>query len=212
MRTSACCGWSRTACSMDCASITSTACSIPRPTCSRLQRRVAARRGGGHFYLVVEKILSAHESLREDWPIDGTTGYDFLNQVTRAAGRSGRRAGLQRMLRAVHRRAAQPFGEIVRLCKLHIMDNEMAGELNVLARDMARLARQNPRTADFTQNLLRRAIKELIACFPVYRTYMDGQGALDSRRSARLWAGHCRRRAATRPRSIRAYSAFSSRC
>ena len=44
------------------------------------------------------------------------------------------------------------------------------------AREMARLARQNPRTADFTQNLLRRAIKEVIACFPVYRTYLDASG------------------------------------
>ena len=59
------------------------------------------------------------------------------------------------------------------------MENEMASELNVLARDMARLARQNPRTADFTHNLLRRAIKELIACFPVYRTYLDSNGELD---------------------------------
>ena len=71
------------------------------------------------------------------------------------------------------------FAEIARLSKLHIMENEMASELNVLARDMARLARQNPRTADFTRNLLRRAIKELIACFPVYRTYIDSSGELD---------------------------------
>jgi (1->4)-alpha-D-glucan 1-alpha-D-glucosylmutase len=56
----------------------------------------------------------------------------------------------------------------------------MAGELNMLARDMARLARQNPRCADFTQNLLRRAIKQIIACFPVYRTYLDGNGELDA--------------------------------
>jgi (1->4)-alpha-D-glucan 1-alpha-D-glucosylmutase len=67
----------------------------------------------------------------------------------------------------------------VHLSKLQIMENEMASELNVLARDMARLARQNPRTADFTRNLLRRAIKELIACFPVYRTYIDDSGEMD---------------------------------
>ena len=42
----------------------------------------------------------------------------------------------------------------------------MASELNVLARDGARVARQNPRTADFTQNILQRAIKEVVACFP----------------------------------------------
>ena len=69
------------------------------------------------------------------------------------------------------------FGEIVRDCKIRIMDNEMASELNVLARDAARVARQNPRTADFTRNILQRALREIVACFPVYRTYVDGDGA-----------------------------------
>jgi len=65
----------------------------------------------------------------------------------------------------------------------------LAGELNVLARDLARLARQNPRTADFTHNLLRHALKELIACFPVYRTYIDAEGAIsDNDRRDIDWA------------------------
>ncbi|MGE5268340.1 MAG: malto-oligosyltrehalose synthase, partial [Thiohalocapsa sp.] len=51
-----------------------------------------------------------------------------------------------------------------------------ASELNVLARDAGRAARQNPRTADFTRNILQRALREVIACFPVYRTYVDAQG------------------------------------
>ena len=66
------------------------------------------------------------------------------------------------------------FAEIVRDCKIRIMHNEMASELNVLARDAARVARQNPRTADFTRNILQRALQEIVACFPVYRTYVDG--------------------------------------
>jgi (1->4)-alpha-D-glucan 1-alpha-D-glucosylmutase len=66
------------------------------------------------------------------------------------------------------------FADIVHDCKTRIMLNEMASELNVLARDAARIARQNPRTADFTRNLLQRALKEIVACFPVYRTYVDG--------------------------------------
>ena len=70
----------------------------------------------------------------------------------------------------------------------------MSGELNVLARDMARLARQNPRTADFTQNLLRRAIKQLIACFPVYRTYIDSAAVLNGADRARPRVGRWRRR------------------
>jgi (1->4)-alpha-D-glucan 1-alpha-D-glucosylmutase len=66
---------------------------------------------------------------------------------------------------------------------------EMASELNVLARDGARVARQNPRTADFTQNILQRAIKEVVACFPVYRTYVDGSAApADADRRELDWA------------------------
>jgi (1->4)-alpha-D-glucan 1-alpha-D-glucosylmutase len=167
----------------------------PKAYLRRLQRRIAARRpGGGHCYVVVEKILSAHERLREDWPIDGTTGYDFLNQtLALLIDASAERAFSDCYLQFTGE--ARSYGQIVRLSKLHIMDNEMASELNVLARDMARLARQNPRTADFTRDLLRRAIKELIACFPVYRTYVDGSGTLDGADQRDLsWAiGQARR-------------------
>lgn len=153
----------------------------PKAYLRRLQRRVAAanHRAGDAFYLVVEKILSSHETLREDWPIDGTTGYDYLNQLLSILIDPSAEGAFTRTYHdfTAERRA---FSDIVRLCKLHIMENEMASELNMRARDLARLARENPRTADFTQNLLRRATKELIACFPVYRTYMDGQGTLDS--------------------------------
>jgi (1->4)-alpha-D-glucan 1-alpha-D-glucosylmutase len=150
----------------------------PKGYLQRLQRRLTARHVDRNFYLVVEKILAAHEPLREDWPIHGSTGYDFLNQVLAllidpAAHGQFDRCYLQ------FAGEPQRFADIVHQSKLHIMENEMASELNVLARDMARLARQSPRTADFTRNLLRRAIKELIACFPVYRTYIDDAATLD---------------------------------
>ena len=61
----------------------------------------------------------------------------------------------------------------MRQSKLRIMDNEMSSELSVLARDAGRVARENPRTADFTRNILRRALREVVASFPVYRTYID---------------------------------------
>jgi len=151
----------------------------PKAYLRRLQRRVNARHPSEHFYLVVEKILAPHEPLREDWPIDGTTGYDFLNQVLALLVDNG----AERDFSACYAQFCgehRSLAEIVHECKLHIMENEMSSELNVLARDMARLARQNPRSADFTRNLLRRAIKELIACFPVYRTYVDETGQLSS--------------------------------
>jgi (1->4)-alpha-D-glucan 1-alpha-D-glucosylmutase len=125
------------------------------------------------LYLIVEKILARHEALREDWPVEGTTGYEFANLVLGVlVDPSGEKSFTQGY--AAFANDHRPFAEIVRDCKVRIMLNEMASELNVLARDAARVARQNPRTADFTRNILYRALKEIVACFPVYRTYVDG--------------------------------------
>ena len=127
------------------------------------------------FYLVVEKILARHESIREDWPVEGTTGYEFTNSVLGVLiDPSGEEAFTR--LYETFTGDATPFKHVVHVCKLRIMDNEMASELNVLGRDAGRVARQNPRTADFTRNILQRAIRQLVACFPVYRTYIDRDG------------------------------------
>jgi (1->4)-alpha-D-glucan 1-alpha-D-glucosylmutase len=128
------------------------------------------------FYLIVEKILARHEALREDWPVEGTTGYEFANLVL---GLLVDPSGEEDFTRAYAAFTGEhrAFDEIVRDCKIRIIRNEMASELNVLARDAARVARQNPRTADFTRNILQQALKEIVACFPVYRTYIDGAAA-----------------------------------
>ncbi len=132
-------------------------------------------KAGNDFYLVVEKILAPHESLREDWPVEGTTGYDFTNLVLALLVDPAGEESFNSLYTGLtgHR---EPFADMVHDCKLRIMRNEMASELNVLARDAARVARQNPRTTDFTRNLLHRAIREIVACFPVYRTYVDAAG------------------------------------
>jgi (1->4)-alpha-D-glucan 1-alpha-D-glucosylmutase len=125
------------------------------------------------FYLVVEKILARHEALREDWPVEGTNGYEFVNLVLGPLVDPCGKEGFTQAYAAFagdHR----PLGEIIRDCKSRIMLNEMANELNVLALAAARVARQNPLAADFTRNILQRALKEIGACFPVYRTYVDG--------------------------------------
>ncbi|HJU17893.1 MAG TPA: malto-oligosyltrehalose synthase [Stellaceae bacterium] len=128
------------------------------------------------FYLAVEKILAPHETLREDWPVAGTTGYEFVNLVLGLLIDPAGEEGFTRFY-AEFTGAPADFARIVRDCKIRIMENEMASELNGLARDMARVARQNPRTADFTRNILHRALKEVVASFPVYRTYIDASGA-----------------------------------
>jgi (1->4)-alpha-D-glucan 1-alpha-D-glucosylmutase len=146
------------------------------------------------FYLVVEKILAHHESLREDWPVEGTTGYDFTNLVLALLLDPAAEESLTRIY-IEFTGDRQSFAEIVQASKIRIMENEMASELHVLARDGARIARQNPRSADFTENILRRAIKEVVACFPVYRTYISGTTApADSDRRDLDWAfGQARR-------------------
>ena len=161
----------------------------PKGYLERLRQRAARP-----FYLVVEKILAHHESLREDWPVEGTTGYDFTNLALALLINPAAEGGLTRAYTEFtgERRS---FAEIVRTAKIRIMENEMVSELNVLARDGARIARQNPRTEDFTQNILQRAIKEVVGCFPVYRTYVDGSAApADADRDDLDWAiGQARR-------------------
>ncbi len=129
-------------------------------------------KAGDSFYLIVEKILAHHESLRENWPVDGTTGYEFANlTLALLVDPHGEKALTSHYMDFAGE--TRTFAAVVRSCKLRIMRSEMASELNVLAREAARVACQRPETADFTQNVLRRAIRELIACFHVYRTYVD---------------------------------------
>ena len=125
------------------------------------------------FYLVVEKILGRHESLRPDWPVHGTTGYDFCAQATALLVNSRAEEPLTEFYQAFSGEN-EPFPEIVRDCKRKILENELGSELETLARDAVRVARLDPCTTDFTRNILRRALKEIIACFPVYRTYVHG--------------------------------------
>ncbi len=154
----------------------------PKAYCLKLRERAPRP-----FYLVVEKILATHETLREDWGVDGTTGYEFANILT---GVLVDPRGADAITRAYLDFTGEdrPFPEIVREGKLRIMENEMASELNALAREAARVARSHPRTADFTNNVLHRALKQVISCFPVYRTYVDGSPPTDADRRDIDWA------------------------
>jgi (1->4)-alpha-D-glucan 1-alpha-D-glucosylmutase len=146
------------------------------------------------FYLVVEKILAAHETLPDDWPVEGTTGYEFVNLLLGILIDPDGEIPFTEFY-TEFTAANTHFSEIVRDCKIRIMMNEMASELNVLARDAARVARQTPRTTDFTRNILQRALKEIVACFPVYRTYIDGDAVpTEADRRDLDWAvAHARR-------------------
>jgi (1->4)-alpha-D-glucan 1-alpha-D-glucosylmutase len=157
----------------------------PSDYLQRLRALALADGASRPFWLYVEKILARDEDLRADWPVEGTTGYEFANLTLRLLTHPEGASALTRAFEE-HTGERQPFDALVRECKIRVLRHEMASELNVLARDTARVARQNPRTADFTRNLLRRAIRATIACFPVYRTYLDPRTPLPETDRARI--------------------------
>jgi (1->4)-alpha-D-glucan 1-alpha-D-glucosylmutase len=148
----------------------------PAGYCRSLQalaRSVAPHDGDGDpkFYVVVEKILARHESLRRSWPIHGTSGYDFLNLVNGVLVDPAGEGPLTEIYEHFTRRA-HDFDEIVYACKKQIIDTSLASELAVLANQLDRITEQDWRVRDFTRFRLRDALKEVVACFPVYRTYI----------------------------------------
>ena len=160
----------------------------PRAYLDRLEEMARAARppelapagSSDRFYVVVEKILSAGEELSHEWPVAGTTGYDFLNLV---AGLfiDGRQA---RPLRRAYTRLTgqqDTFAVVAFQSKRVITLTSMAGELNVLAHGLNRISEADRRYRDFTLDSCRKALREVLACFPVYRTYITERGwtALD---------------------------------
>jgi (1->4)-alpha-D-glucan 1-alpha-D-glucosylmutase len=140
-------------------------------------------RAGHPLYVVVEKILADGETLPQSWPVAGTTGYGFLNLV---AGLfiDARHAARLRRIYARTTGQSETFAEVAYRSKLTILGTSMASELNVLAHDLNRISERNRRWRDFTVESCREALREVIACFPAYRTYLTDSGpdAVDRQR------------------------------
>ncbi|OGA61748.1 MAG: malto-oligosyltrehalose synthase [Betaproteobacteria bacterium RIFCSPLOWO2_12_FULL_65_14] len=145
-------------------------------------------------WVVVEKILADYEGLRADWKAHGTTGYRYANLLTglfidnAAAGRFER----------IYQRFSgerQRFEEISHDSRLLIMNTTLAAELHGLAARLARIASGNRRTRDYTASGLRKALAEIAARFPVYRTYVTRRGVSDTDRRYIDWAVKAARRA-----------------
>jgi (1->4)-alpha-D-glucan 1-alpha-D-glucosylmutase len=137
--------------------------------------------GSRPLYVVAEKILSGRERLPSGWAVHGTTGYNFLNQVN---GLFVDTANARRMRRAYAKVTgrSRAFDDLLYDSKRMIMDTAMASELTVLAHILDRIGESNRRSRDFTLNSLRDMLVEVVACFPIYRTYVNEQGwAADDR-------------------------------
>jgi (1->4)-alpha-D-glucan 1-alpha-D-glucosylmutase len=148
------------------------------------------------LFLVVEKILGKDEPLPETWPVSGTTGYDFLNLVNGLFVHAGHERTMDEFYaRFIRRRIS--FEELAYESKKLIMRASMASEINVLGHQLNLLSERDRRSRDFTLNSLTHAIREIIACFPVYRTYVtDGPEPLLDRDRAyiRLAVARAKRR------------------
>lgn len=122
-------------------------------------------------YVLVEKILSRGETLPADWPVHGTTGYDF----TVAVGALFTDPAGDVPLATTWTRFAGPqpaFDTLVYEKKKLVLDTSLASELSVLAWQLDKLSERDRHTRDFTLGSLHDALREVIACFPVYRTYV----------------------------------------
>jgi (1->4)-alpha-D-glucan 1-alpha-D-glucosylmutase len=148
----------------------------------RIQQMAAASRpesseagNAARFYIVVEKILSDGERLRQDWAVAGTTGYGFLDSVAGVFIDSRNAKRLRRVYGRLTGRQSG-FADVAYQSKRTILLTAMSSELNVLAHALNRLSERDRRHRDFTLNACRAVLREVIACFPVYRTYVSARG------------------------------------
>ncbi|MGH2519277.1 MAG: malto-oligosyltrehalose synthase, partial [Chloroflexota bacterium] len=123
-------------------------------------------------WVVVEKILSEGETLPASWPVHGTTGYDFLNDVQGLFVNRANRGALDRVwLRFVGQRL--DYADLANSGKKTAMLISFPGEVNRLGQRLKHIAAGNRHSRDLTLNSLVFALREFIAALPVYRTYID---------------------------------------
>lgn len=124
------------------------------------------------FYMIVEKILMGNEKLNREWPIEGSVGYDFLNHLNGIfidLENKGRIEKIYREFTGTH----YSVSDLNYFCKKLILSGSMSSELNVLSRYLDRISEQHRSSRDFTLESLKSALRDVIACFPVYRSYVQ---------------------------------------
>lgn len=121
-------------------------------------------------YLVVEKVCGFGEEIPQAWPIQGTTGYDFLNLANGLFCERRNRARFDAVYRSFTA-VNCPYEELLYEKKLLVTGKHMAGDIDNLAHLLKGASSRMRRGSDITLYGLRRALVEVMAHFPVYRTY-----------------------------------------
>ena len=145
----------------------------------RVRRPARSRRP---FYVLIEKILGEGEPLPKLPGVAGTTGYEWLNTISRLLVDPWGMPALEAAARKLTGRS-QPFEQVVSEAKRRVLDTLLASEFTVLARLLARIAAGHWRTRDFTLDRLRAALRLYVLNFPVYRTYVTPDGATPADRA-----------------------------
>jgi (1->4)-alpha-D-glucan 1-alpha-D-glucosylmutase len=125
---------------------------------------------GKPAYTLAEKILAHNEDLPDDWPISGTTGYDFTNLVNSLFVDPAGEVGMEEAYRDFIGWSID-FPGLLYSCKHKVMREALASELSALSYRLSAIAERG-RSYDFSFETLRRALSEVVAHFPVYRTYI----------------------------------------
>lgn len=151
----------------------------------RLQQAYAEATNSGEasdkpLYVVAEKILAQGEALPSSWLVDGTTGYDFLH-VVNGLFVAAENAALFDQIYGQFADTHTTFHTLTNQTKKMIMLISLASELNELSFQLEQIAEKNRRYRDFTLNSLTFALREVLACLPVYRTYIDGPDDVSDR-------------------------------
>ncbi len=123
-------------------------------------------------YVCVEKILEEDEEIPDDWPVAGTTGYDFLNRLNGLFCYTKHRKKFNRIYSKFSRMNAS-YATLVAEKKRLMVNKHLAGNIDALAHMMKSISSRNRHGNDITLYGLRRALVEIMAYFPIYRTYIN---------------------------------------
>jgi len=128
---------------------------------------------------VIEKILGSGERLQPDWLVDGTTGYDFMDQVAGVLHDARGEAPLTTLWTDLTGRRPD-FRAVAETARRLILDENLHSERDKTAGALHGLARHDPKTRDYTLPALRHALTEILVNFPVYRSYATAEGRVPS--------------------------------
>ncbi len=166
----------------------------PRAYCRKLRRRldalISARpEGASHAEPVIwiEKILATHERLPTDWLTDGTTGYDFMNDVSAVLHAAEGEAEITRIW-TEHTSRAAAFETEAQAARRQILRDSLSSELYATSVALHRIARRDLETRDYTLTAIQRVLTELLVHFHVYRIYAGPGGLSETDRQALEWA------------------------